>query len=132
MRLSIIILLAATLLGSCQTGKNDSSKIVKLNQNDAEYTLLKKGNGKASATGDFILFSLTLKGNNGKILVERLEESTWAKEQVKDVDSTTIPILEMLYSLSEGDSVMMYKAMDGDQRPQGMEDVDTLIYFINI
>jgi len=131
MRLSIIILFAALTLGACQTGNNSGNNtVVKLQKNDAEYTLLKKGNGKASKVGDFLLFSLVLKANTGKTLVTRTEESTWAKEQIKEVDSTTIPILEMLYSLNEGDSIMMYKAMIGDKRPQGLEDVDTLIYFI--
>lgn len=130
MRLSIIILIATLLLGACKTGENGTKKIIKLTQNEAEYTLLKKGEGKASVPGDFVLFSLVLKGNNGKILVERRDETTWAKEEVKEIDTTTIPILEMLYSLNQGDSVMMYKPMEGAQRPQGLEGVDTLIYFI--
>lgn len=130
MRLSIIILIATLLLGSCKTGENGTNQIIKLKQNDSEYTLLKKGKGRASVAGDFILFSLVLKGNTGKTLVERRDEITWAKEEIKDVDTTTIPILEMLYGLNEGDSVMMYKPMEGAQRPQGLEGVDTLIYFI--
>lgn len=130
MRLSIIILLATLFLGACKTGENGTNNIIKLKQNDAEYTLLKKGQGKASVPGDFILFSLVLKGNTGKTLVDRRDEDSWAKEEIKEIDTTTIPILEMLYGLNEGDSIMMSKPMEGDKRPQGLEGVDTLIYFI--
>ncbi len=130
MRLSIIILLAAITFGACQSGEKSGSKIIKLKQSGAEYTLLKKGKGQKGKIGDFILFSLFIKGNNGKTILERIEEEKWAKEEIKAVDSTTIPILEMLYSLSEGDSIKMYKALEGDKRSPGLEGVDTLIYYI--
>jgi len=132
MRFSIIIFLSVLLFNACKTGGNNngSSNVVKLSKDNAEYTILKKGNGKSSTPGDYIQFSLVLKGDKGNTIVERLTEDRWATEVIKDVDSTTIPILEMLYSLSEGDSVMMAKPMEGDKRPQGLENVDTLIYFI--
>ncbi len=130
MRLSIIILLAAITFGACKTSGTHANKIIKLKQNDGEYILLKKGKGEKGNIGDYILFSLLIKGNNGKTIVDRRDEASWAKEEIKAVDSTTIPVIEMLYSLSEGDSVKMYKPMEGDKRSPGLEGVDTLIYFI--
>ena len=131
MRLSIIIFIGAILLSSCSTGQNGAkSQTIKLKQNDAEYTLLKKGKGKSSAPGDYILFSILLKDNNGNVLVDRREESKWAKENVRDVDSTTQAIVEMIYNLTEGDSVKMMIPLDQANKPKGLENVDTLIYFI--
>ena len=131
MRLSIIIFIGAILISSCTTGQNGAkNQTVKLKQNDAEYTVLKKGNGKSSAPGDYILFSILLKGNDGNVLVDRREESKWAKEKVRDVDSTTQAIVEMIYNLSEGDSVKMLIPLDQANKPKGLENVDTLIYFI--
>ncbi len=130
MRYSIIVLLAAVLLGACKTSDNGASKVVKLKQSGKEYTVLKKGKGKKGNIGDFILFSLVIKGNNDKTVVERTDEASWAKEEIKAVDSTTIPVIEMLYSLSEGDSVRMEKPITGDKRSPGLEGIDTLIYFI--
>ncbi len=131
MRLSIIIFIGAILISSCTTGQNGAkSQTIKLKQNDAEYTLLKKGKGKSSAPGDYILFSLLLKGNDGNVLVDRREESKWAKEKVRDVDSTTQAIVEMLFNLTEGDSVKMLVPLDKEHKPRGLENVDTLIYYI--
>ncbi len=131
MRLSIIIFIGALLMSSCTTGQNGATnKTIKLKQNDAEYTLLKKGKGKSSAPGDYILFSILLKGNDGNVLVDRREESKWAKEKIQDVDSTTQAIVEMLYNLTEGDSVKMLIPLDQPNKPRGLENVDTLIYYI--
>jgi len=132
MRLSIIIFIGAILISSCTTtGQNGAkSQTIKLKQNDAEYTLLKKGKGKSSAPGDYILFSLLLEGNDGNILVDRREESKWAKEKIRDVDSTTQAIIEMLFNLREGDSVKMMIPLDQANKPRGLENIDTLVYFI--
>ncbi len=133
MRFTIIIFISALLMSACSTGQNKTtSKIIKLKKNEGEYTLLKEGKGKSSSTGDYILFSLLVKGNDGKTYADRRDENKWAMDKVRDVDSTTQAIVEMLSYLKEGDSIKMAIPLDKTQRQPGLENVDTLFYFIKM
>lgn len=133
MRFTIIIFISALLMSACSTGQNNtSSKTIKLKQNEGEYTLLKEGKGKSSSPGDYILFSLLVKGNDGKTYADRRSESKWAMDKVRDIDSTTQAIVEMLSYLKEGDSIKMAVPLDKTQKQPGLENVDTLFYFIQL
>ncbi len=127
MRILTLLIVPILLFGACKP--NASENVVKMKNGD-EYIVLKKGMGKKSNPGDYVLFSLLLKDNTGKLLQDRTKEDSWINQQVKEVDSTTMPLMEMIFSMVEGDSVMYNKVLTEKEKARGMQNVDTLVYIV--
>ncbi len=127
MRILALLIVPMLLFGACKT--DTSKNVVKL-KNGGEYILLKEGNGKKSNPGDYLLFSLLLKDNTGKVLQDRTKEASWINQKINKVDSSTMPLMEMIFSIAEGDSVMYNKVLTEKEKARGMQNVDTLIYVV--
>ncbi|MEZ4907717.1 MAG: FKBP-type peptidyl-prolyl cis-trans isomerase [Saprospiraceae bacterium] len=127
-----VLILFAFAFAFIACNKTQKSEVITLPITKEQYTLLKKGDGNKFNVGDNLKFSLLILGNNGDTIADRTDPSLWAMDKVAAVDSNTMPIVEMLYSLSLGDSVMMKVPLDSMQRPPQMADIDTLIYYIKI
>lgn len=125
----IFILSLILMLGAC---KNDGPKVIKLPFSKSEYTLLKAGSGQKSKLGDYIEFSMLIKGNDGTVLADKRDTSLWAIEKVGEADSNTIAVVEMLYSLKLGDSALFKMALTPDQKAPGMDNIDTIFYLMKL
>jgi FKBP-type peptidyl-prolyl cis-trans isomerase len=122
--LSVIILIAAC--------KKDGGEVVKLPFSKSEYTLLKAGKGTKSKLGDYILFSLLVKSQDGTVLADRRDSTAWGMDKVVELDSNTIPLAEMLYSMKLGDSSLYTMVMTPEQKGPGMENIDTVFYYMKL
>jgi FKBP-type peptidyl-prolyl cis-trans isomerase len=129
MKKIIFILSVVLLFGAC---KQDGSKVIKLPFSKSEYTLVKSGKGQKSKLGDYIQFSLLIKGNDGTLLADKRDSSSWPVEKVAEVDSSTIAVVEMLYSLKLGDSAVYKLALKPEQKAPGMEKIDTIFYAVKL
>ncbi|MGE5354659.1 MAG: FKBP-type peptidyl-prolyl cis-trans isomerase [Deltaproteobacteria bacterium] len=129
MKKIVFILAIGALIASC---KKEGEKIIKLPLSKSEYTLLKSGNGPKSKIGDYIYFSLLVKGNDGTILADKRDSATWAMDKVMQLDSSTIPLVEMLYSMKLGDSSLFKMPLTPEQKAPGMENIDTVFYYLKL
>ncbi len=127
MRILTLLIVPILFFGACKPSTPDN--VVKM-KNGGEYTILKKGKGKKTNPGDYVLFSLLLKDNTGKVLQDRTKESTWINQKVNKIDSSTMPLMEMIFSIAEGDSVMYNKVLTKQEKARGMQNADTLIYIV--
>lgn len=125
----IIFTILATIV-SCKPSFKPQT--IKLPLTKKEYTLLKNGMGPKSKIGDYLRFGFEIKGNNGKVLADRRDSSMWEMDVVKQLDSTANPLVEMLYSLKQGDSASIKVPFPAVQKPAGMEGIDTLVYFVKL
>ncbi|MBK7096539.1 MAG: FKBP-type peptidyl-prolyl cis-trans isomerase [Saprospiraceae bacterium] len=125
----IFILSVVFMISAC---KKDGSEVIKLPFSKSEYILLKSGKGQKAKLGDFIQFSLLIKGNEGTILADKRDSASWAMEKVVEVDSNTIAVVEMLYTMKMGDSALYKLAIKPEQKSPGMEKIDTIFYFVKL
>jgi len=135
MKLSIFIFMAILLMSSCSTGQdNKSNSVVKLKQTGSEYQILKSGNGKESKPGDEIHFSLLLISDKGDTLADKRTGGHFLRDIVRPIDSTTQDVMELLYTIKEGDSVKMQVPVDPQMKSRYMElqNVDSLTYYIKL
>lgn len=102
----------------------------KLPVTGAEFEYLKKGTGQKGKTGEYIQFGLIVFGSDGQILADRRQAPQLGLDQIKEIDSTIIPILELVYSLQVGDSVRIVIPFEEGNKPQGLEHLSSLIYVL--
>jgi FKBP-type peptidyl-prolyl cis-trans isomerase len=124
--LIIFILLGYTFSISAQSEPLKA----KLPVTGAEFEYLKKGTGQKGKIGEYIQFGLLVFGNDGQVLADRRKAPQLGMDQIKEIDSTTIPIVELVYSLEVGDSVRMVVQFQEGNKPQGLEHLNSLIYVL--
>jgi FKBP-type peptidyl-prolyl cis-trans isomerase len=129
MKQILIFILTVSVMFSCQKATNE---VIKLPFSKSEYTLLKKGSGTKGKIGDYIQFSLLVKGNDGTILADKRDPEVWAMDKVVAVDSNTIALAEMLYSMKVGDSVVYKQALLPEQKAQVPPSIDSVFYYIKM
>ena len=103
---------------------------MKLPVTGAEFEYLKKGNGQLGKVGDYVQFGLLVTGDDGQILADRRQVANFGMEQIREKDSTMMPIVELIYSLTVGDSVQMIVPLEEGSKPQGLEHLNSLIYIL--
>ena len=107
------MLVAGLLIAGCSQDKK--GKEIPLKYSDQTYTLVKKGDGELPKPGEFSVFSLMITGDDGKVLLDRTEESNYGSFQIP-ADSASLnkvsPIYELLTCLSKGDSAVLVYELD--------------------
>jgi hypothetical protein len=130
----ITMAIVAIFLTAC---KQDSSKNeIALKYSDESYTLVKKGEGPAPNEGDFSIFSILVQGDDGTVLLDRTDESIYAKFQV-DSDSNKLkqssPVDEMLTYLAQGDSaVLVYELDSMEKMNPAVANMNSISYQVSI
>jgi FKBP-type peptidyl-prolyl cis-trans isomerase len=103
----------------------------KLMVSGQEFEYLRKGNGQKGKIGDFIKFGILVAGDNGQVFVDRRTEPNFGLDKIIAVDSSVMPVVEMVYTLAVGDSVRMVVPLDEENKIPGHEDVKAIVYTIN-
>jgi FKBP-type peptidyl-prolyl cis-trans isomerase len=111
--LFITMVMMAISIAACK--QDASQKTIALKYSDESYTLVKKGEGPAPKDGDFSIFSILVEGDDGTVLLDRTDESIWAKFKVHSDSSKfrqSSPVDEMLSYLAQGDSAILVYELD--------------------
>ncbi len=109
-------------------GQNLPEK-AKLPVTGAEFEYLKKGNGIKGKIGDYVEFGLIVFGNDGSVLADRRAGNP-AVDQIREADTTMFPIMELVYSLSVGDSVRIIVPLEEGTKSPELAHLNSLIYII--
>ena len=126
--------IASVLFSSCMN--SGSKNNIPLQHSDETYNLIEKGDGEKPEPGEFSVFSLLIKGDNGDTLLDRTNEINWGRFQIPK-DSSEFrkgsPVDELLTILVEGDSATLIHQLDSLEKKNpvviGME---SIIYEIRI
>ena len=114
------------LIVNAQNGTNK----IKLPVTGGEFEYLKRGVGSPGNIGDFIYFSFVIIGDDGSIINDRREKSSWVKDEIKNIDSSAFPIVEMFQYLVPGDSVKYEMVLQDGQSPPGFENLKSVFYYL--
>jgi FKBP-type peptidyl-prolyl cis-trans isomerase len=104
----------------------------KLTVSGQEFEYLRKGNGPKGKIGDFIKFGILVTGDNGQVFADRRKEPNFGLDKIIAVDSSVMPVVEMVYSLAVGDSVRMVMPIGEENKIPGHEDIKSIVYTINV
>lgn len=129
-----ILAASAVLLASCaQRGPKEN---IPLEFSDEVYSLIEAGDGETVQPGDFTVFSVLIKGDNGKVLLDRTAEENYGKYKIP-VDSSGFrngsPVDEMLTYLVAGDSAVLVYELDSiEMKNPALAGINSLSYEISI
>lgn len=134
---SIIFLLAIAAIVFTACKQNEPKTDIPLKYSDEVYTLVKAGKGETPEEGDFSVFSLMIKGDDGRILLDRSQEENYGKYQVPADTSSRLksgsPIDELLSVLVEGDSAVLVYVLDSlEKMNPSVMGLESIIYELSI
>lgn len=129
-----ILAASAILFASC--AQNGPKKDIPLEFSDEVYSLITAGNGEKAQPGDFTVFSVLIKGDNGKVLLDRTAEENYGRFKIP-ADSTGFrngsPVDEMLTYLVEGDSAVLVYTLDSlEKQNPALSGINSISYEIAI
>ncbi|MEZ4907716.1 MAG: FKBP-type peptidyl-prolyl cis-trans isomerase [Saprospiraceae bacterium] len=124
----IIVFLISMMIDNAYSQESLGKLNLPLSGKVADY--LAKGDGVPGKKGDFIYFNLLIKGDDGSVITDRRSENLWINEELKDIDSTVFPLVEMLHYMVPGDSLRYEMELSEGQKPRGMENINSVVYFI--
>ena len=128
---SVVILLILSLF-SC---KNNDNNYLDLDVNDGKYRLIESNNGENAKPGEFIIYSVLFKDNNGKVFLDKREKGNFLREQVmkdRSLMKDTTAVSEVLYKLSKGDSAIIVLPLTEDEKRSDMKNSDTLFFYLKV
>jgi FKBP-type peptidyl-prolyl cis-trans isomerase FkpA len=125
---------SAVLFASCsQRGPQEN---IPLEYSDEVYSLVEAGDGETAQPGDFSVFSVLIKGDNGQVLLDRTAEENYGKYKIP-ADSTGFrngsPVDEMLTYLVAGDSAVLVYTLDSlEKRNPALNGINSIAYEISV
>ena len=120
-----LIILAATLLVSCQGEKNLTT------DSGYDYVVHTAGDGQKAQPGDYVYFHAQMRNGETVIYGSRGQGQTpYLQIPLDDnPERTPSPVEDVLKVMSAGDSVTVFIPIDTfPQKPQGFEDTDVMLY----
>lgn len=127
-----ILILTIVLFGIYNLKSQNTGTLVKLPKTGGEFELLKKGDGQVGKESDFIQLSYLVSGDDGSLLADRRDSSSWATDQIRPLDSLATPLVEMLHFVSKGDSIRFVQKFEPDKKPRGLEKFNSITYVLKI
>lgn len=132
----IIFILSISVFFLFSCAKEKGMKEIKLQNFDQSYTLVKPGDGKKLNPGDISLFTMIIRGDNGKILLEKSSEDDYGKFVVPDNTTANTPggpVDEMLSMLVKGDSATLVYQLDSMAKLNpNLLDIENITYEVCI
>ncbi len=127
--LLLVLMAACTLLTACNT-KSARPKAA----SGYEYTVLKEGDGKKPATGDFVYFQMDIHDDKWELLQSYRNQQMVPSIQILAADDPvrkTNPIVDILSYCQVGDSIVIVVPRDSmPAMPPGYEDLKFIQYVV--